>query len=1278
MAINYRGTNPQDVSNTSVRLEPVTSYDYTAYDTASGEGAVENTAYWLVPDNFQYSSSVETDKDGGGEYSASYFLIRPINITGSFYGTFSGTNAAVSGSIQVTGSSNFNGPVTISGNTIHNGYIRLDPTEDPGNTFVSSSFLFQSASNTNLTTDLYFRQDGQLIKFNWVTDTLFTGLLYGGVVTYSGSTAYVSSGSGIVVDHNANTINESAATIKYVTWPNLSFTPTYLNVRQVTYLAIDSGSNLVQDYEPFDSNDYVDKIILGAIGHFDLANVTAFQGSALTAYAQQTQTNTFIDSFGPLKLTGYGITAQPSSFKLSIAAGTSFMHGGFYDYDPTRPSNISTAAQATASIAYVYRNGSGGIFFDTNGGAYYTNVTSSLYDDGTGTPASVSNNNWTIQRVTCDPRTGVLYIYYGQNIYATLNAALTNLSTDSFTEGDTKDFTTFLGYLVVKSNTSDISNTTDNSILNGGLFRGIGGGGGAGGGGGTTSPGGSDTQIQYNSSSAFGGSPNFTFSGGNHVRVTGSLTISGSSTFTNIGPTQLTGSLGILGNTTVNGNVTINGTASINYLSVQYETASVIYSSGSNQFGDAANDIQTLYGTVKIQSGSLSLSGSTYISSSNFIRFDHTGSGTNTNYSDLSIFRYTTYDTPAVKVTRPDGIGFTLYRQGSTNGFWVGDEGGNRNMTLYSNVIGAFTFVAPGSGGDFSFTGGDATTPAYASSIIFKTNDYTINAATSSDHSVKIQGPNVTGSNPYNLVSFQVGSTFAEKAAIRYDGGAYFSSSVAIGTGSALYKLDVLSNDSSAFRARSNNHTLYVGDGIYQLGYHYHFAQGSTERLVISMEGGATSTNFGMGLNSLNLVPLAYRSSYNYDTSSLSNGPAFRVFSGDAPATNDKKWIGQYYTGSVGYLAVGSGSLSINPLGNFVGIGTIVPIFNLDVSGSARITNGLTVTGSLTATSFTGSLLGTSSWATNALTASAAGTNRQVQYNSGGVLAATSSFAFNPATALLTVNGKILTNGVLEVSGSSIITGSLQVGIPGTNAAAIDTTVGALSRGNVVTIDWVNRSLYDSSAGASIDWEARTLYDAAAVTSIDWAGRVLYDSGTNSTVDWENRTLFTPGGLKALLYSGDITTNSEVYSRQIISAGVQEDAVSSTTYSGQIIIGTLSGVSNHQLVFLDTDGAWKPTKATVANGAAKMLGVCVDSAKNQILIEGDVPTSDDNTNGAYVVGADHGLPVYISTTTGEMTVTAPSGAGELVRIVGHIYYQSTTDAAWWTMKFRPSNDWYVI
>ena len=60
---------------------------------------------------------------------------------------------------------------------------------------------------------------------------------------------------------------------------------------------------------------------------------------------------------------------------------------------------------------------------------------------------------------------------------------------------------------------------------------------------------------------------------------------------------------------TFNGNLTLNGTASITYLNVYYESASIIYSSGSNIFGDATNDVQTLIGRT-IVSGSLEVTGS--------------------------------------------------------------------------------------------------------------------------------------------------------------------------------------------------------------------------------------------------------------------------------------------------------------------------------------------------------------------------------------------------------------------------------------------------------------------------------------------------------------------------------------------------------------------------------------------------------------------------------------------------------------------------------------------
>ena len=121
------------------------------------------------------------------------------------------------------------------------------------------------------------------------------------------------------------------------------------------------------------------------------------------------------------------------------------------------------------------------------------------------------------------------------------------------------------------------------------------------------------------------------------LQVTGSFLVSGSSTFTNIGPAIFSGSTAVSGSLTVNGydvvtvnqtssmsvatasylntlnqdltfngNLTLNGTASISTLVVN-ET---VLSTGSNQLGDNADDTQTLYGSVIVPTGSLVVTGS--------------------------------------------------------------------------------------------------------------------------------------------------------------------------------------------------------------------------------------------------------------------------------------------------------------------------------------------------------------------------------------------------------------------------------------------------------------------------------------------------------------------------------------------------------------------------------------------------------------------------------------------------------------------------------------------
>jgi hypothetical protein len=78
------------------------------------------------------------------------------------------------------------------------------------------------------------------------------------------------------------------------------------------------------------------------------------------------------------------------------------------------------------------------------------------------------------------------------------------------------------------------------------------------------------------------------------IQLTGSYATTGANTF--------------VGNQIITGNLSVSGVISASVLYVQTETASVIYSSGSNQLGDELSDTQTLSGSVKVQ-GSLTVNG---------------------------------------------------------------------------------------------------------------------------------------------------------------------------------------------------------------------------------------------------------------------------------------------------------------------------------------------------------------------------------------------------------------------------------------------------------------------------------------------------------------------------------------------------------------------------------------------------------------------------------------------------------------------------------------------
>jgi len=1465
----YRGKPIEEAGATSVRLVESASIDYNTLN-AEGTGYVTNTVRWLSPDEFQISSSFETDKGSGEEYYKESFLVPPLYFTGSFFGEFGGTSAYISGSLTAIGSSSFYGPVTISGSTTHDGYIRLNPVTTNIDSSVSASYIYVSGS----TNDLYFTQNGEgysnTTRLRWLEGNLYTGLLYGGRITSASSTTFnISSGSGIIVNLNASVAHEPYPTVQYINWPNLTNQSlTYLNFAIQTFVGIDSSGSIIQQTDPWSDGQYNTSISIGTILHQNLLSINGFISYPNVAYGYKQRTYDFIKAFGPLKLSGYPIYTS-GSLGLTVGSGSAFADGRNYQTDPNNPSYIIDPGTSVSKIFRYYVSAST-YNQDTNAGAGYTEIDPSQYNNN-GVLTSISPSTpWTNQRVFWYPNsvTKAVVVYYGSAVYASDTEAIANLPYEAFFETpNTQQNAVYLGAITIKYN-GTFATAADYRILPAGIFRNVGGSGGGTSipAGGSTTPGGSNTQIQYNNSSTFGGSPNFTFiSSSNTVFITGSLTVSGSSTFTNIGPaafngnTSMTGSLFVSSSNATqlqvgsnllfvssSGNVGIGTNAPTALLHVK--------SGGSNGIIRIASPTTTLGFTLESENSSNAAyvwnqpNAGMYFGTNNTARMfitagGNVGVGTTSPTSQLQVKGSgATSATTALRVENTNASASLVVLDDGSVGVGTSTitakldvriNQANTSTVSYLNLLNdaagyvGYTFKKVGSN-DLGLYGNYTTPPSMLWKYVDGVSSYVgINTASpaaslhisgaSSQGLLKIDSPTVnnilyvsgsgnvgisTNTSAYRLQIDASGSSNSSLplALTSIDannrvGILFASSSISSGkqhrlwhrvnTPTVEWLLGASAGETAIWRfiprddtnysvnilTSYNGGTAYITTGLSQSLFSLGAGSQTAQHINISSSG-----NVGIGTNTPStalevngVIRTSQMSIGGLDSGrnqflTYTAGPVYRMFStlgsyaslgvgsfsvgstyggisgsvntvliegntsigtttqsarlhvqgsGATSATTalrvensntsaslvvrDDGYVGVGTTSPSHLLSLGTGSIAMvdsypirwgtsNLLyGSVVGldiassafavrfrfttggnllIGTTTDSgYKLNVSGSGNFTNGLTVTGSVIATSFTGSLLGTASYATTVL---AAGPSNAVQYNNGGVLGGTSKFTFDGTT--------------FSVTNRALITGSLIVSGTYGGINTVSNKPNLFDASGISRVSWTNGLLNNAANNTTLNWELNQLNDSATTAVVDWENKMLYDAGGSPSIDWSSRTLSEGTGTwVALDYSGDTFLNSQLYYLNVIPPQVQRAVANGPLYGGQIIEGTTdASVTDFQLVYLETDGIWYATKAGVAYGAAKMLGICVSQTNGQILIEGDVGVSDDNSQGAYVIGADHGLPVYVSATTGVMTVTAPSGTGELVRIVGHIYYQSTTDTNWWTMKFRPSNDWYVL
>jgi len=414
------------------------------------------------------------------------------SLTGSLYVSGSSTqvgtntllgNTTLSGSIIISGSDNPATPtIRIFGDMQTDGVIKFDPVNKAIDNSISASYIFVSGS----TQDLYFSQNGSgysnVTRLRWLESVLYTGLLKGGVLSSTpGSTTFsISNGDGIIVRQNASLTNDPYPTVQQISWSGKTNIPiTNSGSAKITYVGIDSGSNVIQQTVPWgtdDINQFDNSISLGVVLHLSGSVSTGVFNSPQISYGPSQRADDFFRAFGPLKVSGHTLLTSGSTLSLTKSSGNSYRDGANYAVNPNHPSTVVEGAITTSKIYRYYISGSTPVIDTGVANAGYTVIDPSKYvNTATGQLATVTGGQYSIQRVFWIPNspTNAFIVYYGNATYTSTALASAAINTEAFVEApNTAQNAIFLGYIIVSGNETDLTNAI---IIQSGLFRSVGG-----------------------------------------------------------------------------------------------------------------------------------------------------------------------------------------------------------------------------------------------------------------------------------------------------------------------------------------------------------------------------------------------------------------------------------------------------------------------------------------------------------------------------------------------------------------------------------------------------------------------------------------------------------------------------------------------------------------------------------------------------------------------------------------------------------------------------------
>jgi hypothetical protein len=375
-----------------------------------------------------------------------------------------------------------------------------------------------------------------------------------------------------------------------------------------------------------------------------------------------------------------------------------------------------------------------------------------------------------------------------------------------------------------------------------------------------------------------------------------------------------TGSNVFNGNQTITGSVNITGnisatSASFTYITTVYETASVIYSSGSNQFGDASNDTQTLWGTVKIPSGPVSITGSLTVS----------GSISGSNFTG-SLQGSASYASNANSASYASNATSASYSNNSTSASYATNA---LSASQAQNAVSASQST-------------NAISSSYASNA--NSASFAQTAISSSQAANAVSASQATNANTASYVLQAVSSSYATNA---------LSSSYASNANSASFAQTAISSSQAANAVSASQAQNAVSSSYSNNSTSASYSNNSTSA---SYASNATSASFSQNTISGSFSNFAVSSSYAQTASFASNGGVTQILAGPNIIVSPLSGQGQVTISSTG-TGTGSFNTATGSYGSFYDTtNQLNPVANTPNSMSfneTAITNGVSISGSL-------------------------------------------------------------------------------------------------------------------------------------------------------------------------------------------------------------------------------------------------------------------------------------------------------------------------------------------